>query len=193
MNLKMLSDKIFWFLVRHTRDEAKNRLLRKVCAHIGEGTKLNSKEFGIEPYLIWVGDHVVTAIGTSFAEHDVSWYTVHRYLKKEPVRAGVKMGGIILRDNCFVGAYTVLLGGTDIGENSIIAAGSVVGRKIPPNQVWGGVPARFIMTVDEYAQKVVAAQEELPWIKSGDYRKFSDKDLIRATQMYYLREAPDLN
>ena len=69
----------------------------------------------------------------------------------------------------------------------------MVGRKIPPNQVWGGVPARFIMTVDEYAQKVVAAQEELPWIKSGDYRKFSDKDLIRARQMYYLREAPDLN
>ncbi len=49
MNLKMLSDKIFWFLVRHTRDEAKNRLLRKVCAHIGEGTKLNESGYNSPP------------------------------------------------------------------------------------------------------------------------------------------------
>ncbi len=136
--IKKIQNKIFWFLVRHSKEERKSRLLRRVCAHIGENTRLIGNEFGVEPYLIWVGDNVVAAIGTSFVEHDMSWYTVHRYLNQQPTKAGTKMGGIILRDNCFVGAYTTLLGGTDIGENSIIAAGSVVNKKIPSNEVWGG-------------------------------------------------------
>lgn len=190
--IKTLQNKIFWFLVRHSKEERKSRLLRRVCAHVGENTRLIGNEFGVEPYLIWIGDNVVAAIGTSFVEHDMSWYTVHRYLGKQPIRAGTKMGGIILRDNCFVGAYTTLLGGTDIGENSIIAAGSVVNKKIPPNEVWGGVPAHFIMTMDEYAEKVIAVQEELPWMKSGQYKGFSERDLIRARQLYYLKEAPGL-
>lgn len=194
MKIKGIFKKLFWFMVRHTKDETKCRLLRNVCAHIGHNTKLNGNEFGVEPYLIWVGDNVVAAIGTSFIEHDLSWYTVQRYLNNEkPIKAGVKMGGIILRDNCFIGANTTLLGGTDVGENSIIAAGSVVNKKIPPNQVWGGTPAHFIMTIDEYAEKVIAQQKELPWIKSGEYLNYSEKELIRSRQMYYLRDALKVN
>lgn len=57
----------------------------------------------------------------------------------------------------------------------------------------GGVPAHFIMTMDEYAEKVIAAQEELPWIKTGQYKSFSERDLIRVRQLYYLKEAPELD
>lgn len=40
--------------------------------------------------------------------------------------------------------------GVTIGEGSLIAAGSIVTKSIPPNEVWGGNPARFLCSRDEY-------------------------------------------
>lgn len=40
-----------------------------------------------------------------------------------------------------------------IGSNVIIAAGSIVTKSVPNAQVWGGVPAKFIMKTEEYAKK----------------------------------------
>lgn len=188
--LRKIQNKIFQLRLRHSKDEKKNKLLRRICAHVGENARICGHEFGAEPYLIWIGNNVVTAIGTSFIEHDVSYYTAMRYLKRQPIREEVKMGGIILRDNCFIGANSILLGGADVGENSIIAAGSVCNGRIPPNEVWGGVPAHFIMTIDEYARKVVTYAEDLPWIKDGRYREMGEQELIAARQRHYLQTAP---
>ena len=40
--------------------------------------------------------------------------------------------------------------GVEIGENSIVAPGAVVSEKtkIPPNEVWGGVPARKLKDIE---------------------------------------------
>ena len=55
---------------------------------------------------------------------------------------------ITLSDNVFVGAHTIILKGVTIGQNSIIWAGSVVTKSIPANEIWGGVPAKFIRKID---------------------------------------------
>jgi acetyltransferase-like isoleucine patch superfamily enzyme len=52
-------------------------------------------------------------------------------------RTGVQVG-----DNVWVGASCVLLPGTKIEDNSVIAAGSVVRGTVPASELWGGVPAR---------------------------------------------------
>jgi len=52
-------------------------------------------------------------------------------------RTGVNVG-----DNVWVGASCVLLPGTTIHDNSVIAAGSVVRGSVPASELWGGVPAR---------------------------------------------------
>jgi acetyltransferase-like isoleucine patch superfamily enzyme len=54
----------------------------------------------------------------------------------------VEFAEVVLEDGCDIGAGTVILPGTRIGESSIIGAGSVVTKDVPPYEVWAGVPAR---------------------------------------------------
>lgn len=55
--------------------------------------------------------------------------------------------GVTIGDNCWVAALCVILPGVTIGDNSVIAAGSVVNKSVPANEIWGGVPARFLKKV----------------------------------------------
>ncbi len=47
----------------------------------------------------------------------------------------------------WIGAKATILSGVTIGENSIVAAGAVVTKDIPPNMVVAGVPARIQKTI----------------------------------------------
>ncbi len=67
----------------------------------------------------------------------------HLIARWDEVRTGVELG-----DNVWVGALSVLLPGTRIGHNAIVAAGSVVRGEIPDGELWGGVPARFIRRLE---------------------------------------------
>lgn len=56
--------------------------------------------------------------------------------------------GVIINRNVWLGAGVIVLPGVEVGENSVIAAGSVVTKSVPNNQVWAGVPARCIKRLD---------------------------------------------
>lgn len=43
--------------------------------------------------------------------------------------------------------------GVTIGENALIAAGSIVTHSVPAFEVWGGVPAKFICSVDDFIER----------------------------------------
>jgi maltose O-acetyltransferase len=53
-------------------------------------------------------------------------------------------GDIIVEDNCWICANSIILPGVTIGKGSVIGAGSVVTNDIPPNSVAVGNPARVI-------------------------------------------------
>lgn len=55
---------------------------------------------------------------------------------------------VVLEDNCFVGAGSIVLKGVTIGENAIVGAGSVVTKSIPANEIWAGNPATFVRKVE---------------------------------------------
>lgn len=55
--------------------------------------------------------------------------------------------GVTIGNNCWIAANCVILPGVTIGDNSIIGAGSVVNKSVPANEVWAGVPARFIKKI----------------------------------------------
>jgi acetyltransferase-like isoleucine patch superfamily enzyme len=54
----------------------------------------------------------------------------------------------VLEDRVWLGAHVVVLKGVTIGEGTIVGAGSVVTRSLPPNCVAAGVPARVLRMID---------------------------------------------
>lgn len=56
----------------------------------------------------------------------------------------MEAGTVELDDNCFIGAGTIICNSCRIGKNSVVGAGSVVTKDIPDNEIWAGVPARFL-------------------------------------------------
>lgn len=54
---------------------------------------------------------------------------------------------IHIKKNVWIGANATILQGVTIGENSIVAAGSVVSKDVPDNVVVGGIPAKIIKNI----------------------------------------------
>ena len=51
---------------------------------------------------------------------------------------------VIIEDDVWLGTRCIILKGVHIGARSIVAAGSIVVKDIPADEIWGGNPARFI-------------------------------------------------
>ena len=127
--------------------------LRRAGARIGLDTLLLNRvgEFGSEPWLIEVGSRVSIASGVVFVTHDGASRVFRERLPGSSV-FGNRFGPIRVRDNCVVGLRAILLPGVSIGPDSIVGAGSVVTRDVPPGTVAAGVPARVLCPLDEYVE-----------------------------------------
>ena len=80
----------------------------------------------------------VTIVDSDFHSMDYNhWNTSDdkRNMTSRPVHIG---------NNVFIGMHSIILKGVTIGDGSVIAAGSVVTKEVPTNEIWGGNPAHFI-------------------------------------------------
>lgn len=119
---------------------------------IGSGTRIISPvNFGSEPYLISIGNHVTVSSNVSFITHDGGTWVIRQWESYKDIK---KFGKIVIGDNVFIGLGSIILPGVTIGKNVIVGAGSVVNKNIPDNSVYGGVPARKICDIKEYAEKL---------------------------------------
>lgn len=115
---------------------------------------MDCPDFGSEPYLITIGKHVALAAQVTFITHDGGTYV---FRDQERYRKVIKYGRIGIKDNCTIGYRTIILPGVTIGPNSVVAAGSVVTRNIPPNVLAAGNPAKPVMSIEQYAEWSLAA------------------------------------
>ena len=94
---------------------------------------------------VWIGANVTLAT------------PMHPYLFDERIFKDYPDGNhdleyskpITIGKNCWICSSATIVGGVTIGENSIVAAGAVVTRDVPPDCIVGGVPAKVIRKLDE--------------------------------------------
>jgi len=76
---------------------------------------------------------------------------------------------ITIDDDCWIGANVVITAGVNIGKHSVIAAGSVVTKDIPPYSIAAGNPAKVIKRYDFMSNQWVKVQVET--LKTMPYGK----------------------
>lgn len=70
-------------------------------------------------------------------------YPIHAYILKDKCEA-ISKGPIIVEDDVWIGANSIILSGITIARGTVIAAGSVVTHSTKPYSIVGGAPAKFI-------------------------------------------------
>lgn len=108
-------------------------------------------EFGTEPYLITLADHVRITKGVRFITHDGGLW-VPRKLGLIDANAD-RFGRIYVGENTNIGWDAIIMPGVTIGKNCIVGCGAVVTKDVPDNSVVAGIPAKVLETVEEYAEK----------------------------------------
>ena len=100
----------------------------------------------IRPELLEIGEYCKITSGVTILTHDYS-RSVLRRVYGDVLGEAKKT---IIGNNCFIGMKAIILMGAQIGDNTIVGAGSVVSGKFPPNVVIAGNPAKIIRTLDEH-------------------------------------------
>ena len=124
---------------------------------VGNGfTCMGGCNFGSEPYLITFEKDLRLSANITFITHDGgTWAFRHK-----PEYADViKYGKIHVGERTFIGCNVTVMPGVKIGKCCVIGAGSVVTKNVPDGTVVAGVPAKPMMSTEEYAQKCLAEQK----------------------------------
>jgi acetyltransferase-like isoleucine patch superfamily enzyme len=122
---------------------------------IGDFTLLNGALIMAEDK-IDIGSHCLISWNVGIADSDfhplepaqrlIDSQALAPFFKDRPLRPKLKTAPLIIKDNVWIGMNATILKGVTIGENSVVAAGSVVTKSVPPNTVVAGNPAVAVKT-----------------------------------------------
>jgi acetyltransferase-like isoleucine patch superfamily enzyme len=115
--------------------------------HIGDNSGMNGVMIFCSNKII-IGNDVKIGGGTRISDsnHHSLNYLERRDIKNDAMYA--KTSPIYIENDAFIGANCIINKGVTIGARSIIAAGSVVVKSIPEDEIWGGNPAKFIKKIN---------------------------------------------
>ncbi|RLT92290.1 acyltransferase [Ketobacter sp.] len=114
---------------------------------------LNSKGQGLEIHNnTYIGPNAVIGVGGKVIIHSNvqagAALTIsaesHELGDSSYVEGGTHRRGVVIEKNVWIGNNVTVLDGIHVGENSVIGAGSVVTKNIPPRSIAAGVPAKVI-------------------------------------------------
>lgn len=131
-----------------------NHVVISRFSHISaKGSKVEIKEFSYVGYNNWIGGRGNITIGQNFisgmnlviisSNHDYYNITVPYYMGEE-IEKDILIGG-----NVWIGANSVVLPGVSIGDGTVVGAGSIVTKDVPPNVIVAGNPAKVLEQIDQ--------------------------------------------
>lgn len=118
--------------------------------------------FGPRPTII-TGDHRIDVVGIPIIES-------HEKLPENDA-------DVIIEEDVWAGANVVILKGVTIGRGSVIAAGAVVNKSIPPYSIVGGVPAKVLKY--RFSIEEAIAHEKLIY---NEHQRYSKETLENSRQ-----------
>ena len=123
-----------------------------VNIHVGNFCFFNYNCTVLDVSTVTLGDNVWVGANVTIATPNHPYLAEERLAKEYPDGSFHDLeysDPITIKDNCWICSGAVICGGVTIGENSIVAAGAVVTRDVPPNSIVGGTPAKVIRSIDE--------------------------------------------
>ncbi len=122
---------------------------------IGDFTLLNGALVMAEEK-IEIGSHCLVSWNVGIADSDfhpldpaqrlIDAQAIAPFFKDRPPRPKLKTAPVKICDNVWIGMHSLILKGVTIGENSVVAAGAIVTKSVPPNSVVAGNPAVVVKT-----------------------------------------------
>ena len=153
-----------FLLKMHIKKAIKNGLI------LGDDYYIHSRvDFGSEPYLISIGNHVRITAGVRFITHDGGVWVFRNEKGMEDVD---KFGKIVIGDNVHIGNDAIIMPNVTIGNNVVIGCGAVVTKDIPSNSVAVGVPARVIESINDYKNKILESYDNTHSMNQKKKRKY---------------------
>lgn len=120
--------------------------LRALGMHIGANVWLPDSTWidTSHAYLISIGDNCGFGEQCLILAHDAQ---MDEFLDAS------RLGRVTIHESCHIGARTVILAGVELGPRTLVGAGSVVTKSLPPDTVCAGNPAKVICTLEEYLER----------------------------------------
>lgn len=115
--------------------------------HFGNGVYANFNLTMVDDCDIFVGNNVLFGPNVTVS---AGTHPIHPELRSKQAQYNIP---IHIGNNVWIGANSVILPGVNIGDNSVIGAGSVVTKDIPSNVVAVGNPCRLLREINENDMK----------------------------------------
>lgn len=132
---------------------------------IGDNCMIATRNWSTEPYLITIRNNVQVTQDVHFHTHGGAHVARKKYPNFDV------FGKIEIKDNAYIGSASHIMPGVTIGNNSMIAAGSVVCKSVPDNELWGGVPAKRICSIEDYIARNIAYNTDSKKMSPEEKRK----------------------
>lgn len=138
-------------------------------------------DWGSENEELKIGNYVSIANGVKFilgGNHNYNYFLTYP-LKVKKFNYKVEAysnGPIIIEDDVWIGMNSIIMSGVRIGRGSIVAAGSVVTKDIPPYAIVGGNPAKIIKY--RFEDKIINKLCKIDITNISDDFIFKNKDLF---------------
>ena len=139
-----------WHKIRNPLKIIFNRLIIKICKNLPPRMKVFPLRFFLG---IKIGKNVGIAPDTEFEfffpelisiDNDAIIGLKVNIVCHEFTTDSIRLGRIHIGKESLIGAFSTIRSGVTIGNNSIVAACSLVNRNVPNFELWGGVPAKRI-------------------------------------------------